>query len=65
VRTSTSYDQVGRVASSTVTPPDPADPPRMVSFGYDDAGRVLTQKLNGQVLASVGYDNAGELTSVT
>ncbi|MEV4049798.1 PA14 domain-containing protein [Amycolatopsis sp. NPDC049688] len=65
VRTSTSYDQVGRVASSTVTPPDPADPPRTVSFGYDDAGRVLTQKLNGQVLASVGYDNAGELASVT
>ncbi|GHG14283.1 hypothetical protein GCM10017567_35000 [Amycolatopsis bullii] len=65
VRTGTSYDQVGRVTSSTVTPPDPADPPRTVSFTYDDAGRVLTQKLDGQVLATVGYDNGGELGSVT
>ena len=65
VRTSTNYDQVGRVTSSTVTPPDAADPPRTVSFTYDDAGRVLTQKLGDQLLASVGYDNAGELASVT
>ncbi|MEU3622562.1 PA14 domain-containing protein [Amycolatopsis coloradensis] len=65
VRTNTSYDQVGRVASSTVTPPDSADAPRRVSFTYDDAGRVVTEKLGDQVLATVGYDGAGELASVT
>ncbi|MET8851450.1 PA14 domain-containing protein [Amycolatopsis sp. NPDC004625] len=65
VRTGTGYDQAGRVTSSTVTPPDAADAPRTVSFTYDDAGRVQTQKLDGQVLATVGYDTAGEVSSVT
>jgi YD repeat-containing protein len=31
---------------------------------HDDAGRVLTQKLGTITLATVGYDTAGELTSV-
>ncbi|WP_245914268.1 PA14 domain-containing protein [Amycolatopsis sulphurea] len=65
VRTTTSYDQVGRVTSSTITPPNSADLPRTLSFTYDDAGRVQTQKLDSTVLASVAYDNAGELASVT
>ncbi|OXM58670.1 hypothetical protein CFP71_01715 [Amycolatopsis thailandensis] len=65
VRTVTGYDQAGRVVSSTVASPDPADPPRTVSFTYDDAGRVVTEKLNDQILATVGYDGTGELSSVT
>ncbi|WP_328614435.1 PA14 domain-containing protein [Amycolatopsis sp. NBC_00355] len=64
VRTTTGYDQAGRASTSTVTPPDPADPPRTVSFTYDDAGRVRTEKLGDTTLATVNYDNAGELSSV-
>jgi YD repeat-containing protein len=64
VRTVTSYDQVGRVAATTITPPDSADAPRVLSSTYDDAGRMQTQKLDGTVLATVGYDNAGELATV-
>ncbi|MDX8033271.1 PA14 domain-containing protein [Lentzea sp. BCCO 10_0856] len=63
MRTTTAYDLVGRVTSSTVTP-SAADSPRTVSFTYDDAGRVLTQKLDGTALASVTYNNAGELATV-
>ncbi|WP_020662037.1 RHS repeat-associated core domain-containing protein [Amycolatopsis benzoatilytica] len=65
VRTTTSYDQVGRAASSTITPPDSADAPHTLTSTYDDAGRVQTQTLDSTVLASVAYDNAGELASVT
>ncbi|MFF0148007.1 PA14 domain-containing protein [Amycolatopsis sulphurea] len=65
VRTTTSYDQVGRVTSSTITPPNSADAPHTLIYAYDDAGRVQTQKLDGVVLASVAYDNAGELASAT
>ncbi|MFK0243398.1 PA14 domain-containing protein [Amycolatopsis azurea] len=64
VRTSTVYDQVGRTVSSTVTPPDAADAPRVLTFTYDDAGRALSQKLDAVVLATVTYDAAGELASV-
>ncbi|WP_233224144.1 PA14 domain-containing protein [Amycolatopsis sp. BJA-103] len=64
VRTATKYDQVGRVTASEVTPPDAADQTKVVSFTYDDAGRVLTQKLGDTTLATVAYDNAGELASV-
>jgi RHS repeat-associated protein len=60
-RTATNYDQVGWVGSSTVTLPDAADQPRTVSFTYDDAGRVLTQKLGATTLATVTYDSAGEM----
>ncbi|RJQ86676.1 hypothetical protein D5S19_11055 [Amycolatopsis panacis] len=63
VRTATSYDQAGRVASSTVAPPH--DAPRTLTSTYDDAGRVQTQKLDGTVLATVAYDTAGELASVS
>nr|WP_208406425.1 PA14 domain-containing protein [Amycolatopsis granulosa] len=65
VRTTTAYDQVGRVTSSTVTPPNAADAARVLSFTYDDAGRVLTQKLDNTTVATVTYDNAGELATVT
>ncbi|WP_409463266.1 PA14 domain-containing protein [Amycolatopsis sp. GA6-003] len=65
VRTTTSYDQVGRATSSTITPPSNADAPRTLTSTYDDAGRLQIQKLDGTVLASVAYDNAGELASVT
>ncbi|MGW4523079.1 PA14 domain-containing protein [Amycolatopsis sp. NPDC004378] len=65
VRTTTSYDLVGRATTSTVTPPNSADAPRTVSVTYDDTGRVLNQKLGDTVLASVTYDAAGELATVT
>ncbi|WP_275895924.1 MULTISPECIES: PA14 domain-containing protein [Amycolatopsis] len=64
VRTTTTYDQVGRATSSTITPPNAADAPRTLSFTYDDAGRVLTQKLDSATVATVTYDNAGELATV-
>lgn len=50
--------------SSTVTPPDAADAPQVLTFTYDDAGRALSQKLDAVVLATVTYDSAGELASV-
>ncbi|GHG32025.1 MULTISPECIES: PA14 domain-containing protein [Amycolatopsis] len=65
VRTTTGYDKAGRAVTATVTPPNAADQPRTVTSTYDDAGRVLTQQLNGQTLATVTYDNAGELATVT
>jgi RHS repeat-associated protein len=58
------YDQAGRVASETVTPPNPADSPQVSTFTYDDAGRPLTVKLGSTVLATSTYDAAGELGSV-
>ncbi|MFI9382107.1 PA14 domain-containing protein [Kutzneria sp. NPDC052558] len=64
VRTITAYDVIGHVSSSTTTPPNAADAPRTVSFTYDDAGRVRTQQLGDQTLATVTYDSAGELASV-
>lgn len=65
VRSTISYDQAGRATTSTVVPPDPADPPQVVSFTYDDAGRALTQKLGGTTLATSTYNSAGELANVT
>ncbi|MEU0531328.1 PA14 domain-containing protein [Amycolatopsis tolypomycina] len=65
VRTTTAYDRVGRVSSSTVTPPNQADAAHTITPAYDDAGLVVTQKLDGQVLATAGYDSAGELSTVT
>jgi RHS repeat-associated protein len=65
VRTATNYDQIGRVESSTVNLPDAADQPRTVAFTYDDAGRVLTQKLGTTTLATASYDSAGEMASVS
>ncbi|WP_240522093.1 PA14 domain-containing protein [Amycolatopsis vastitatis] len=64
-KTDTTYDQVGRVASQKVTPPNPADPPQLTTPGYDDAGRILTTKLDTTVLATSKYDAAGELATVT
>ena len=64
-RTNTAYDPVGRITTSTVTPPNAADSPRTLSFTYDDAGRTLTQRLDNTTLASVTYDNAGELATAT
>ncbi|WP_410603193.1 PA14 domain-containing protein [Amycolatopsis sp. lyj-90] len=65
VRTTTSYDLVGRAVTSTVNPPNKADAPRTMSVTYDDTGRVLTQKLDDAVLASITYDAAGELATVS
>ena len=64
-KTDTVFDQSGRTASTTVTPPNPADAPMVSVAQYDDAGRVLNTKLGSTVLATVGYDNAGEMASVS
>ncbi|GHE76067.1 hypothetical protein GCM10017786_01200 [Amycolatopsis deserti] len=48
----------------TITPPDPADAPRTLSFTNDDAGRVLTQKLDSTTVATVTKDYAARLTSL-
>lgn len=64
LRTAAVYDQAGRVSSETVTPPNPADPPQVTSYTYDDAGRGLTVQLGATVLATSSYDSAGELASV-
>ncbi|MFC0542593.1 PA14 domain-containing protein [Kutzneria chonburiensis] len=64
VRTDSAYDQIGRTASTTVTPPNQANSPLATTSTYDDAGRLLTTKLGTTVLATVTYDAAGELASV-
>jgi RHS repeat-associated protein len=64
-RTDTTYDQAGRVTLERVTPPNPLDPAQNTTQTYDDAGRVLTVSLASTVLATVIYDSAGELGSVT
>jgi len=64
-KTETSYDQAGRAASQKVTPPNAADLPQVTTTTYDDAGRVLTTRLDNTVLATSTYDTAGELVSVT
>ncbi|WP_158889743.1 PA14 domain-containing protein [Amycolatopsis anabasis] len=62
-RTDTDYDQAGRVSAEKVTPPNPADPPQVTTYTYDDAGRKLTTKLDTTVLATATYDGAGELAT--
>ncbi|MGV9365625.1 PA14 domain-containing protein [Amycolatopsis sp. NPDC003731] len=64
-RTDTTYDAAGRIYQETVTPPNPADPAQVTTYVNDDAGRILTTKLNNTVLATTTYDNAGEPASVT
>ncbi|WP_297542085.1 PA14 domain-containing protein [Amycolatopsis sp.] len=63
-KTDTSFDQIGRVLSQKVTPPNPADSPQVATPSYDDAGRTLTTKLDNTVLATSTYDGAGELSAV-
>lgn len=63
--TTTSYDQAGRVSTTTITPPNPADPTHTLSYTYDDAGRVLLTVLDGTSEAVSSFDSAGELSSVT
>ncbi|SMC60718.1 PA14 domain-containing protein [Kibdelosporangium aridum] len=64
-RTETTYDQVGRVSSEKVIPPNSSDSPQITTPSYDDAGRLLTTKLGDTVLATSTYDAAGELATVT
>ncbi|MFL6124098.1 PA14 domain-containing protein [Actinophytocola sp.] len=64
-RTDTTYDQPGRVTTETLTPPNPADPPQTTTYTYDDAGRTVTHTLNNTLLATVSYDTAGDLATVT
>ncbi|HYQ68088.1 PA14 domain-containing protein [Actinophytocola sp.] len=64
-RTNTTYDQPGRVTAETLIPPSTADPSRTTTYTYDDAGRILTHTLDTTLLATVTYDSAGELASVT
>lgn len=64
-RTETSYDQAGRVSLEKVIPPNSTDTVQQMTNTYDDAGRVLTTKLGTTTLATVTYDAAGELGTVT
>ncbi|RKT72950.1 RHS repeat-associated protein [Saccharothrix variisporea] len=64
VRTESSYDQVGRLMSEKVVPPNPADPPQVTSYTYDDAGRLLTLRLDSTTLAEITLDAAGDVASV-
>lgn len=64
VKTETAYDRVGRVTSEKVTPP--AGGSQLGEYTHDDAGRVLTTKLDGAVLATASYDPVtGELAGAT
>ncbi|MBB4675046.1 PA14 domain-containing protein [Crossiella cryophila] len=65
VRTETDYDRAGKVASEKVIPPNPADPPQITTYGYDNAGRAVTVKLGDVQLSEITYDAAGELGSVS
>ncbi|ONI85384.1 hypothetical protein ALI144C_13990 [Actinosynnema sp. ALI-1.44] len=64
-RSETTYDRAGRITAQKVIPPNPADPPQVTIPTYDDAGRLLTTKLGDTVLATVTFDTAGELASVS
>ena len=59
--TATVYDQAGRATSSTTTVGVSTS---TVAFTYDDAGRVTSQSLDGQTVASPTYTPAGELATV-
>lgn len=64
VRTEKTYDAMGRVSENRVTLPGAGDGQQVTSYGYDDAGRLLTTTLEGITLATATYDNAGQLASV-
>ncbi|XIF82729.1 PA14 domain-containing protein [Kutzneria buriramensis] len=64
-RTTTSYDQAGRVGSQITAFANAADGTTTLSYTYDDAGRQVSVKKDNQVLATSGYDAAGELATVT
>lgn len=63
--TRTTYDQADRMTTQEVDPPHPNDPVQVMSYTYDDAGRLGLTKLDNAVLATANYDAAGELASVT
>lgn len=65
VRTATTYDQAGRIATERVEPPNPTDPAQVTTYTHDDAGRVLTTTLGTTLLATTTYDVAGDIASVT
>ncbi|MBP2325458.1 RHS repeat-associated protein [Kibdelosporangium banguiense] len=64
-RTETTYDHPGRAVSEKLTPPNSSDAPQISTPTYDNAGRLLSTKLDNTVLATVTYDAAGELATVT
>ena len=65
-RTTDTYTLDGRTTAETVTPPSAADPAQTTTFGYDSAGRVVSQSLSGvtKPLAAVTYTAVGEIGSV-
>ncbi|WP_329792167.1 DUF4394 domain-containing protein [Lentzea sp. DG1S-22] len=64
VRTPTTYDQVDRGTSSTVTA-NAFDSPRSVSFTYDDADRTLTQELDGVTSVSMACGSGSSIASIS
>ncbi len=64
------YDQAGRVASTTATPPNPADPSQTDSYRYNLDSQIITvsQALGTgpvKVIALPVYDSRGQLSSVS
>ena len=64
-KTTTTYDLPGRVKTQATAFAASADGVVTMSYDYDDAGRQLTVKKDSQLLATSGFDNAGELATVT
>jgi large repetitive protein len=70
VTTASSYDQAGRLTQAVTTIASPAYTATM-AYTYDSVNRLLTQKLDGNTLATLVYspDNAaldpGKLTDIT
>jgi hypothetical protein len=62
--TTTHYvDPLGRVDTTTTTPP--GGTASTLGFSYRDDGQLATETLDGLLLAQPSYDTAGELASVS
>ncbi|AXX30145.1 MSHA biogenesis protein MshQ [Actinosynnema pretiosum subsp. pretiosum] len=58
-------DLGGRVVRETTKAPGQAGDLPATETTYDDAGRVLTLRVGGELVATATYDSAGELSGVT
>jgi len=66
--TTPSYNLLGEVTSTVVTPPvsvTTAGATKTLVFDYDVDGRLLTEKLNNTLLATATYDAHGRLNAST
>ncbi|HEX4400221.1 MAG TPA: hypothetical protein VHZ98_02720, partial [Galbitalea sp.] len=66
--TVSSYNLLGEVTSTTVTPPasvTTAGAAKELDYTYDVDGDLLTETLNGTLLATANYDSLGRLDNTT